>query len=483
MKTGHKDGIDYKKLGFRCGLEVHQQLEGRKLFCACPTLNSAEESDCRAVRKLRAVVGEMGEIDAAARHEMAKGREFRYESHSEDTCLIEYDEEPPFPLNKEALETALNVALLLNAKPVDEIHIMRKTVIDGSNVSGFQRTALIAMDGWIETSEGKISIPTICLEEEAAQKLEGKDGELHYKLDRMGIPLIEIATNAGIRTPEHAKEAASYIGMVLRSVEGMKRGLGTIRQDVNISIEKGARTEIKGFQELRSIPKVIEFEVKRQRDLISEGKKIPKEVRKAEPDFTTTFLRPLPGAARLYPETDVLPVRITADYVSRLRKNLPKLRDERIKEFIEKYKLAQDVAKEASEDGRFEALVRKYHNIPPQLIAQTIFTTPKELKSRLNLDTSKLTDADYAEVFGYLDTGKIAKDAIIELLSKKIKGEKIEISQFAGISDEELENEVKQIIAEKQGLSPAGYMGLVMAKYRGKVEGKKAMELILRSLK
>src|SRR3989338_3056251 len=162
MKTGHKDGIDYKKLGFRCGLEVHQQLEGRKLFCACPTLNSAEESDCRAVRKLRAVVGEMGDIDVAAAHEMGKGKTFRYESHSSDTCLIEYDEEPPFPLNKEALETALNVALLLNAKPVDEIHIMRKTVIDGSNVSGFQRTALIAMDGWIETSEGKISIPTIC---------------------------------------------------------------------------------------------------------------------------------------------------------------------------------------------------------------------------------------------------------------------------------------------------------------------------------
>ncbi len=480
MKTGHKDGIDYKKLGFRCGLEVHQQLEGRKLFCACPTLNSAEESDCRAVRKLRAVAGETGEIDIAAAHEMQKGKMFCYESHSSDTCLIEYDEEPPFPLNKEALETALNVALLLNAKPVDEIHVMRKTVIDGSNVAGFQRTALIALDGWMETSEGKISIPTICLEEEAAQKLEGKDGELHYKLDRMGIPLIEIATNAGIRTPEHAKEAASYIGMVLRSVEGMKRGLGTIRQDVNISIENGARTEIKGFQELRSIPKVIEFEVKRQHNLIYEGKKIQKEVRKSEPDFTTTFLRPLPGAARLYPETDVLPVSISADYVSRLRENLPKLREERIREFIEKYKLAQDVAKEASEDERFEASVKKYQNVPPQLIAQTLFTTPKELKSRLNLDPSKLSEADYAEIFGYLNTGKIAKDAVIELLAKKIRGEKIDISQFAGISDEELEKEVKQIIAGKPGLSPAGYMGLVMAKHRGKVEGKKVMEMLKR---
>lgn len=231
--------INYQKLGFKCGLEIHQQLEGKKLFCSCPTLNSDQEPDVMFERRLSAVAGETGEIDIAAKHEMQKGKKFIYEADSSDTCLVEMDEEPPHELNKQALETALKVALLLNAKIVDEIQVMRKNVVDGSDVSGFQRTALVAMDGFIETSKGKIGIPTICLEEEAAQKLEEKEGFVRYRLDRLGIPLIEIATDASIKNNEHAKEVAAYIGMVLRSV-GVKRGLGTIRQDVNVSIEKGA---------------------------------------------------------------------------------------------------------------------------------------------------------------------------------------------------------------------------------------------------
>ena len=168
--------VNYQKLGFKCGLEIHQQLEGKKLFCSCPTLNSDAEPDVKFERRLRAVAGETGEVDIAAKHEMQKGKKFIYMADSNDTCLVEYDEEPPHELNKEALETALKVALLLNAQIVDEIQIMRKTVVDGSNVSGFQRTALIAQDGYINTSLGKVKIPTICLEEEAAQKLEQKDG-------------------------------------------------------------------------------------------------------------------------------------------------------------------------------------------------------------------------------------------------------------------------------------------------------------------
>ena len=182
--------IDYQEIGFRCGLEIHQQLEGKKLFCNCPTLNSDKESDIKVERKLKAVAGETGDIDIAAEFEMSKKKRFLYESTSEDTCLVEYDEEPPHEMNKQALETTIKIALLLNAKIVDEIQIMRKTVVDGSNVSGFQRTALVAMDGLIETSLGRVRIPTICLEEEAAQKLEevkeliGKDlrGEINARI-------------------------------------------------------------------------------------------------------------------------------------------------------------------------------------------------------------------------------------------------------------------------------------------------------------
>ncbi|MEK6949972.1 MAG: Glu-tRNA(Gln) amidotransferase subunit GatE, partial [Nanoarchaeota archaeon] len=468
---------------FKCGLEVHQQLEGKKLFCNCSTLNSDKEADVKFERRLRAVAGETGEIDVAALHEIQKGKKFIYECSSDDTCLVEYDEEPPYPINKQALETALKVALLLNAKIIDEVQVMRKTVVDGSNVSGFQRTALVALDGFIETSKGKVGIPTICLEEEAAQKIEDGNGFVKYRLDRLGIPLIEIATSSDIKDNEHAKEVAAHIGMVLRSVPGVKRGLGTIRQDVNVSIEKGARTEIKGFQDLRSIPKVIDYEIHRQLSAINEGKKLGREVRKAEADFTTSFLRPLPGAARLYPETDVLPVKIEKSYVERLKKQLPELLAHRAGEFSEKYSIPEHLAKELINNELFEKLAKKFKKLEPLTIANIIINIPKEIKTRFKEDSSKLTVNDFEEVLGYLNDGKIAKEAIIDLLVKKIKNEKINLSSFEAVSDVELEEEIKKIIQEKPGLNIGGYMGILMGKYRGKVDGKKVMEVLKQHIK
>jgi Glu-tRNA(Gln) amidotransferase subunit E-like FAD-binding protein len=474
--------INYSKLGFKCGIEVHQQLSGHKLFCSCPTLNSDEEANVKFERRLRAVAGETGEVDVAAKHEMEKGKKFIYEADSDDTCLVEYDEEPPHELNKEALETGLKVALLLNAKIVDEIQIMRKTVVDGSNVSGFQRTALIAQDGFIETSKGKVRIPTICLEEEAAQKLEEKNGYVKYRLDRLGIPLIEIATDSSIKNNEHAKESAAYIGMVLRSV-GVKRGLGTIRQDVNVSIEKGARTEIKGFQDLKSIPKVIDNEITRQVNVIKNNKGIKKEVRKVEKDFTTSFLRPMPGAARLYPETDVKPVLVSKEYIENLKKRLPKLLTHKEEDLEKKYKIAKELAKELIDNTIFEDLVKKYSKLEPSMIAHTLINIPKEIKSRFNEDISKLDKEHFDDVLDYFSKGKISKEAIIDLLVKKIKNEKIKLEEFTGVSLKDLEKDIKKLIEEKKGLNIGAYMGILMGKYRGKVDGKKIMELLKKYVK
>ncbi|MBS3114315.1 Glu-tRNA(Gln) amidotransferase subunit GatE [Candidatus Woesearchaeota archaeon] len=475
--------LNYQELGFKCGLECHQQLEGKKLFCNCPTLNSDKEPDIKVERKLKAVAGETGDVDIAAEFEMLKNRKIIYQGSSEDVCLIEIDESPPNPINQQALETAIKIALLLNAKIVDEIQVMRKTVVDGSNVSGFQRTALVAMDGFIDTSLGKVKIPTICLEEEAAQKLEEGKDFVKYRLDRLGIPLIEIATSADIKSPEHAKEVAGHIGMILRSVEGVKRGLGTIRQDVNISIREGARTEIKGFQDLKSIPKVIEYEVKRQLEAIKHGKKLEREVRKAEPDFTTSFLRPLPGAARLYPETDCLPVQIDKKYIEKLKKSLPKLLTYKVEEFEKKYQITKELAKELIENENFEQFVAKFDRIEPSTIAITLINIPKEIKTRFNLDSSKLKKEDFEEVLGYLNQGKIAKEAVIDLLVKKIKNEKINLAEFEAVSEKDLEKEIKKIIEEKSGLNASAYMGLIMAKHRGKIDGKKVMELLKRFVK
>lgn len=466
--------IDYQSLGFKCGLEIHQQLEGKKLFCNCPTLNSGKDPDIKIERKLRAVAGETGDVDIAAEFEMSKKKKFIYEADSSDVCLVETDEEPPHELNKQALGTTLKIALLLNARIIDEIQVMRKTVVDGSNVSGFQRTALVAMDGFIETPNGKVGIPTICLEEEAAQKIGENKDFVRYRLDRLGIPLIEIATDASIRNAEHAKDVAAHIGMILRSVENVKRGLGTIRQDVNISIEKGARTEIKGFQDLKSIPKVIEYEVKRQIDAIKQGKRLSKEVRKAEPDFTTSFLRPLPGAARLYPETDCMPVKIDKDYIAEIKKSLPKLLTEKFKDFEKKYELPKGMGKDLI-GMDFEHLVEKL-KLEPLIVARTIINTPNEIKK-------KLQTRDFEEILSYYAEGKIAKEAITDLLEKKASGQKIDVAQFESISEENLDVEIKKIIAEKPGLSASAYMGLIMAKHRGKVDGKVVMEILKKYIK
>ena len=225
--------------------------------------------------------------------------------------------------------------------------------------------------------------------------MEEKEGYVKYKLDRLGIPLIEIATSADIKSPEHAKEAAGYLGMVLRSVEGVKRGLGTIRQDVNISIEKGARTEVKGFQDLKSIPKVIEYEVKRQTEAIKHGKKLEREVRKAEQDFTTSFLRPLPGAARLYPETDVVPAKIPSERIENLRKELPSLLADKIADFEKKFGLSEEMAKEVVDSDIFTELAEKLKNIEPSFIAHALVNIPKELRRRYELDASKLINKNF----------------------------------------------------------------------------------------
>ncbi|MFH1505869.1 MAG: Glu-tRNA(Gln) amidotransferase subunit GatE, partial [archaeon] len=261
-------GLDYKKLGFKAGIECHQQLEGKKLFCSCPTTIRKDKPDFTITRKLRASAGETGEVDQAALHEQKKDKYFIYQCYEDTTCLVETDSEPPHPINQDALKTCLQVSMMLNCKIVDEIQVMRKTVVDGSNTSGFQRTALVGRDGYLMLGNKKIRIPSVCLEEEACQVIERKKDHDVYNLSRLGIPLIEIATEPDMATPEEAKEVAAKIGMILRSTGACKRGIGSIRQDVNLSIKGGARTEVKGFQDYKSIPKVIEKETERQINLI-----------------------------------------------------------------------------------------------------------------------------------------------------------------------------------------------------------------------
>ena len=259
------DQIDYDSLGLMVGIEIHQQLDTKhKLFCYCPTSHrDVKESNFEFFRYLRLKRSEMGEEDRAAKEEVERSKKFIYKFY-DTTCLVEADEEPPREINKEALKIAIQIAKMLNMEFVDEVHVMRKIVIDGSNTTGFQRTALVAFDGDLDG----VGIATLCVEEEACRKIEDRGDYVVYSLDRLGIPLVEIGTYPDIKSPKQAKEVAAKLGMILRSTGKVKRGLGTIRQDVNISIKDGARVEIKGVQTLEILDKIVEYEVIRQVNLL-----------------------------------------------------------------------------------------------------------------------------------------------------------------------------------------------------------------------
>ncbi len=622
--------INYSKLGLKCGIEIHQQLDTtHKLFCSCKARLSPSKPSGEIVRKLRAVAGELGEIDIAALTEFLKGKEFVYKIYPEETCLVETDEEPPHPLNEEALDIALTIAELLHCEIPEEIHVMRKTVLDGSNTSGFQRTAIIGLNGKIKTSFGEVGITNVCLEEESAQILGREGNRVIYGLDRLGIPLVEIGTKPDIRSPEQAREVAEKLGMIVRSTGRVKRGIGTIRQDINVSVSGGARTEIKGAQELRLIPKLVENEVLRQVNLlkirdelkragfkpvrpkvvhvsdifrksksrVTKGKTtyailipnfagflkrkltptrtlgneianyvraetplkgiihsdedlqkyelseefdalrkhikakkgdtliiavgerehvrktmevvcrrinylvkgVPKEVRRAKENGDTEYLRPLPGAARLYPETDIPPIRITEEKLKEIRMNLPELIEERERkakeEIKRKAKISEEVINQLVKMGRKEIFDRLTEaGFDPKIVSSVLTSTLRYLEKRERVNISNIRDSHFFEVFRALKSGRISKEAIPGVLKEFAEhpGERIEnVVKKLGletINDRELRAIIRKIIDENQNLlrDPRGkkvIIGLVMRNVRGRADAGKVVKMVEKELK
>lgn len=603
--------LDWKALGLKCGLEIHQQLEDAKLFCDCPTTIRDDPPHFTIQRRLRAVAGEAGDVDVAALHEIQKGKTFVYEGYEDTTCHVELDETPPNELNPEAFTVGLQTALLLNAKPIDQVHVMRKTVVDGSNTSGFQRTALIARDGTLTTPHGTVTIPTISLEEDACRIIKRTNDETVYRLDRLGIPLIEIATGPEIKDPDQCKEVAEALGLLLRSTGKAKRGLGTIRQDVNVSISGGTRIEIKGAQDLKLLPTLVAYEVVRQKTLleirdelnkrktrsavprisnltdlftksesavikgaltkqgvvlgirldgfsgligkeVQPGRRlgtelsdrakasagvgglfhsdelpkygitqteveavkktldckahdafvlvadadekaqhamisiiqraneaihgIPHEVRKANDDGTTTFLRPMPGAARLYPETDARPITITQALLNSIP--IPELIEAKVQRY-EKWGLGHDLAELAARSEKattFERFVKHYPGLKPAYIAETFLTAARTIQRQFKLDINP-TEHDFEELFKALNDGLISKESVPEIL-KHNKPIKHVLSDYAMLSDKELEQALKNIVDENKGLPFNALIGKAMASLRGKAPGQKIAELL-----
>ncbi|MHA1672169.1 MAG: Glu-tRNA(Gln) amidotransferase subunit GatE [Promethearchaeota archaeon] len=300
MGNGKKTELvhDYKAVGLKCGIEIHQQLASKsKLFCACRNdLQGTREPDFRILRKQRPVLGEEGEFDKGMLSEFLKKGSVIYEGYYDCTCTYELDETPPFACNEECIDIALEISQLLKMNIVRELHVCRKNYVDGSVPGGFQRTMELGQDGKLLLKSGKeIGIENIFLEEDAARRIETKGKTTYFRVDRLGIPLVEITTTPDIHDPEEAREAAYRIGLLLRSTNKVKTVIGSTRQDINISIKGGQRIEIKGVQKLDWIPELIKNEVHRQQILIEIRKLLKKGTITADDvilkpvDLTTIF--------------------------------------------------------------------------------------------------------------------------------------------------------------------------------------------------
>ncbi|MDC0211843.1 Glu-tRNA(Gln) amidotransferase subunit GatE [Candidatus Nitrosopelagicus sp.] len=614
--------LDIKNIGLKVGLEIHQQLDTKKkLFCDCTPIEE-EEFSIKFSRKLRAAKSELGKIDPAALFESTKSKTIVYYANPKSSCLVEEDEEPPHALDTDAKNIALLISSALGSKIFSEIHVMRKTVIDGSNTTGFQRTMLVAQGGYIEVEGKKVGVQSICLEEDAGKLIKDEGNHRFFSLDRLGVPLVEIALDPVEGDPKFVKDIALTLGRLLRVTKKVMRGIGTIRQDVNISVEGGGVIEVKGVQQLDQLEKIIEFEAKRQHGLkiISEkinqteftgidrkqdvfdvtevmqecnskiikksiekqekifgikikklkgifgfepysdvrlgkeigqlvrffgiggvfhsdelpnygiedidikrvtekldiqnddafliiaGEKIsvgfaidsiinrielakngpPAETRAATQNGDTIFLRPRPGASRMYPETDIPTVKVTNEELVQVRSNIPKPWEESIKELEEKYEINYQLAEQIFDSEYFEIFEKicsKKQN-SPNFVVSVLCSTITNLE-RSGLDSSLLNDEQIMMTFELLGQEKINKESIQiifeQIMSKKVSTvlQALENASITQLTENELDIILDKIIQDntdkikqEQMRALSGIMGIAMKEVRGKASGK-----------
>lgn len=262
--------VDLERLGLKCGLEIHYQLDTKKkLFCNCPVGLRNDPADAEIIRHMRPTLSELGEYDGTALMEFKTKKEVHYQLYYDTVCTYEMDDTPPFLLNREALEIALEIALLLKCQIADEIHVSRKQYLDGSIPTGFQRTIAVGVNGWVPFRGRKIGILQLCLEEDACREISDQGHVIVFRTDRLSTPLVEVITAADMRTPEEAAEVDREIGRILRATGKVRRGIGTVRQDVNVSIRGGTRIEIKGVPRTGLIRNLVHYEAIRQHALLS----------------------------------------------------------------------------------------------------------------------------------------------------------------------------------------------------------------------
>jgi glutamyl-tRNA(Gln) amidotransferase subunit E len=263
------DSIDYAEVGLIVGLEVHQQLlTERKLFCHCPAGLYTTSHDGAVLRHMRPTLSELGEYDGTALMEFKTRKNIIYLIHQSNTCTYELDDTPPFLVNTTAIDVAIEQCLMLGCDIVDEVHIARKQYLDGSIPTGFQRTAIVGLNGRLPFRGREIRVTQVSVEEDSCREVSDRGHLIVWRADRLGMPLIETVTGPDLRTPEEVEEAILLVGRVCRSTGHVRTGLGSSRQDVNVSVRGGRRVEIKGVPKAGWAPALVHSEAVRQVNLL-----------------------------------------------------------------------------------------------------------------------------------------------------------------------------------------------------------------------
>ena len=256
---------DYADIGLKCGLEVHQQLlTKRKLFCRCPAGRYSDEYDAVILRHMRPTLSELGEYDGTALMEKKTRKNIYYRIHHDTVCTYEFDDTPPFMIDPEAVDISLELCLLFQLNLVGELHIARKQYLDGSIPTGFQRTGILGIAGWLPYAGRRIGVRQLSIEEDACREVSDVGHDRVYLTDRLGTPLIEVVTEPDMHTPQQAADVCQIIRKVCRSTGKVRRGYGAAREDVNVSVRGGTRVEIKGVAQIVRIPRLIYSEAMRQ---------------------------------------------------------------------------------------------------------------------------------------------------------------------------------------------------------------------------
>ena len=690
--SAHGKADDLDSLGVMVGLEIHQQLAtGRKLFCGCPP-DEPDDHPITFRRRLRSSSGELGWHDPAALFEGARARTVTYYANPNSSCLVEMDEEPPHSLDAGAKRAALVIASALKSRIYTELHPMRKTVVDGSNTAGFQRTMLVSEGGEFDVLLGgddsggesgapdnrlTVGVQSVCLEEDAAKILDAKGAgaaaaaadaataaataddaatatAAGYGLERLGVPLVEIATEPfRVSDPGVVRAVALSLGRILRGTRMVARGLGSIRQDVNVSIRDGGGTvvEVKGVQRLEQLRDVVLYEARRQHGLLAISRRlresgwshdaardradatdalrgsasrivqkalkkpdhmimavafrkavgifgysphadvrlgrevaelarlfgvggifhsdelpaygmteqdvagvagllqadrgrdaflmlaapraragaivdqmisrvrriaearIPADTRLATADGRTAFMRPRPGAARMYPETDVPTIAITQDELDDAAAEVPRSWDEMVYGMQAKYEISAQLAEQLWDSSRvelFEDVVAKHckegrsgngggqgqggegGSISPAFVASVLCSSITGLGRQEGLDAGLLDDDAVREAFGLLDRQEIAKESIDIIFQEIMSGragtvaEAIKSASIRSMGRAELEDVIRGIIRDNMGMvtnqrerAAGPLMGIAMRKLRGRAPGKTVNALVV----